>query len=211
MTEAESCLTARARPARFHIVVLRRDRDLVPDRKQGVARGDWIKGALIGFALALLVRLFVHWLLIFPLHMASSDMSPALPANQSTYFWHWFEHENLQRGDVVVLPHPDQPGLQLIRRIVALPGEQVQIHQGKLYIDNRPIEADWEQAAQSAQAAAGGHGAPIQGGAARRDFAGPVIVPDGQIYVLGDNRLRALDSRQLGPLPLASVSAVMWQ
>ncbi len=192
-------------------MVLRRDRDLVPNRKQGLARGDWIKGALIGFALALLVRLLVHWVLMFPLQIAGSDMSPALQSEESAYFWHWFDHDELERGDVVVLPHPKQPGLQLIRRIVALPGEQVQIHQGKLYIDNRPIEADWEQAAQSAQTAAGAHGAPVQGGAARRDFAGPVIVPDGQIYVLGDNRLRALDSRQLGPLPMASVSAVMWR
>ena len=47
-----------------------------------------------------------------------------------------------------------------------------------------------------------GRGAPVQGGAARRDFAGPVIVPDGQIYVLGDNSGDSLDSRYYGPVRL---------
>lgn len=188
--------------------MIRRDRDLVPDRKAGLGRSHWIKGALLGLALAFVIRLLVHALVLFPLRIASPDMEPTFPAGSSPYFLQIFNPSDLKRGDIVLLPHPNDPDLHLIRRIVGLPGEQIQIHSRRLYVDNKPLESDWER---SLTAALQYPGKPLHSGSVRRDFAGPVIVPDGQIFVLGDNRVRALDSRQLGPLPLASVQAVLWQ
>ncbi len=188
--------------------MIRRDRDLVPDRKAGANRSHWVQGALIGLALALLVRLAVHALLVFPLSITSPDMEPTYPAGSSPYFLQIFDPAELERGDVVLLPHPENPDQFMIRRIVGLPGEQVQIHARRLYVDNKPIEADWER---RLLAELKYPGAALRSGSVRRDFAGPVIVPDGQIYVLADNRPRGLDSRQLGPLPLDSVQAVLWK
>ncbi|MCR9144414.1 MAG: signal peptidase I [bacterium] len=188
--------------------MIRRDRDLVPNRKSGTDRSQWIQGALIALVVAFFVRLAVHALIVFPLSISSPDMEPTYPAGSSPYFLQIFDPAGLTRGDVVLLTHPEHPDQHMIRRIAALPGEQVQIHARRLFVNNKPLESEWERriAAELRYP-----GEPLHSGSLRRDFAGPVIVPDGQIYVLADNRVHALDSRQLGPLPLESVQAVLWK
>lgn len=192
--------------------MIRRDRDLVPDRKTGLSRSDWIKGALIALVLAFFVRLAVHGFLVFPLSIASPDMEPTFAAGDSPFFLKIFDPAKFKRGDVVLLRHPHNPDLRIVRRIIALPGEQVQIFERRVFVNNQPIDAAggaaWEkQIASSIRYP----GEPVRTGSVRRDFAGPIIVPEGQIFVLGDNRLRALDSRQLGPVPLTDVEALLWQ
>ena len=188
--------------------MIRRDRDLVPNRKSGPGRGDWLKGALIGLVLAFFVRLAVHAWFVFPLAIESADMRPTFEAGDSPYFLKWFDPADISRGDVVLLPHPENPDRYLVRRVVGLPGEQVQIHERRLFINNQPIELEWERTIQQA---AQYPGPPLNTGSQQRDQAGPVIVPEGQLFVLGDNRAEALDSRDLGPLPVASVEALWWQ
>ncbi|MEQ9365752.1 MAG: signal peptidase I, partial [Leptospirales bacterium] len=125
--------------------MIRRDRDLVPNRKAGTDRSHWVKGALAGLALAFLVRTAVHALIVFPLSISSPDMEPTYPPGSSPYFLQIFDPAELARGDVVLLTHPENPDRYMVRRIVALPGEQVQIHARRLYVDNKPLESDWER------------------------------------------------------------------
>ncbi len=89
-----------------------------------------------------------------------------------------------QRGDIIVFQDPTDPSTDLIKRIIALPGEKVEIIDGHVYINDRLLEEPYIQGEW--------HG--------NRPAA---IVPDGHYFVLGDNRDNSKDSRspQIGYVP----------
>ena len=95
-----------------------------------------------------------------------------------------------QRGEIVVIdvPHSDIP---LIKRVVGLPGESIEIRQSHLYIDSILLEEPYIAA-------------PYQ-----REF-GPVIVPEQHIFVMGDNRNGSNDSRSFGPVPFDHIEGRAW-
>jgi signal peptidase I len=94
------------------------------------------------------------------------------------------------RGDVVVLDSPED-GTVLLKRVVAVAGEVVEVKGGRLRIDGRQVAVDaaGEHLGSSAHAIALGGGGP--------DF-GPVRVPAGHALVLGDNRGNSRDGRTFG-------------
>jgi signal peptidase I len=80
------------------------------------------------------------------------------------------------RGDVIVFRAPDGSGREFIKRIIALPGETVALRAGTVSVDGQPLREPW---------------------APRLDASafGPYTVPDGAVFVLGDNRPFSNDSR----------------
>ena len=92
----------------------------------------------------------------------------------------------IARGDVVALRH-DEPTAQIfLKRVVALPGERVELSAGSLYVDGRRVEEPYVSFPDT------------------RSFA-PVTVPPHALYVLGDNRAESEDSRVWGPIPESDV------
>ncbi len=89
-----------------------------------------------------------------------------------------------QRGDIVVFRDPTNPSVDLIKRIIALPGEKVEIAGGKVYINDRLLEEPYVQGQWFGDRPA-------------------AIVPEGHYFVLGDNRDNSKDSRspQIGYVP----------
>jgi signal peptidase I len=95
----------------------------------------------------------------------------------------------LWRGDIVVFPHPILPELELVKRIIGLPGERVTIADGRITIDGAPLPEAW---------AVGPTTPP-----------GTWHVPEDAYFVLGDHRTRSTeDGRMIGPVP---VTAVRWR
>lgn len=97
-----------------------------------------------------------------------------------------------QRGDVIVFHAWHSAGDEdYIKRVVGLPGDVVEIHEGGVYINgSRYAEPYLDQSTQSS--------------------LGPTVVPDDTYFVLGDNRGNSSDSRLFGPLPVERIVGRAW-
>ncbi|MDH3682683.1 MAG: signal peptidase I [Acidimicrobiia bacterium] len=90
---------------------------------------------------------------------------------------------DIHRGDVVVFTRPDQePGeiRDLIKRVIGLPGETVEARDNSIYINGQRLHEPY-----------------LDEGIVTADF-GPTVVPEGEVFVMGDNRADSYDSRWFG-------------
>ncbi|MEO8522338.1 MAG: signal peptidase I [Acidobacteriota bacterium] len=99
------------------------------------------------------------------------------------------------RGDVVVFKYPDEPDRDFIKRVIGLPGETLELKSKKVYIDGRPLDEPYVHFLEPA------HEAQEITSFDVRERYGPVRVPEGQYFVMGDNRDNSQDSRYWGFLP----------
>jgi signal peptidase I len=119
----------------------------------------------------------------------------------------------VRRGDVVVFVDPNDRSRDYIKRVVALPGDVVEIRDDEVFVNGERL-----QNGDPASDVSGGRLleetnagrtyrvllAPWSDGHAPGTFA-PSRVPNGSCFVLGDNRRRSVDSRDVGPVPLADI------
>ena len=91
-----------------------------------------------------------------------------------------------QRGDVVVFRFPLNPSRDFVKRVMALPGETVEIRQGVVFINGEPQEEPYVTHAS-------------------KFIRAPVTLGPDEYYVLGDNRRASNDSRDWGPVPLENI------
>jgi signal peptidase I len=107
---------------------------------------------------------------------------------------------DIRRGDIVVFKYPDQPDRDLIKRVIGLPGESVELRNKKVYIDGKPIDEPYVHFLTPPSSDL----QEITSSDVRENF-GPVTVPVDQYFVMGDNRDNSEDSRYWGFLPRTNV------
>ncbi len=73
-----------------------------------------------------------------------------------------------------------------VKRVIGLPGDRLEFVMGRVYLNGELLQEDYIQEKMISD-------------------LDPVVVPDGYVYVLGDNRNHSMDSRQIGPIPLANI------
>jgi signal peptidase I len=121
-----------------------------------------------------------------------------------------------QRGDVVIFLYPDDRRLFFLKRIVALPGDTIEIRDNKILIDDHPLayknlaprpamNFDPGSSAQALEEDNNGRSYPILIDNAHPITMHRTVVPHGSCFVLGDNRSHSKDSRTFGPIPLVDV------
>lgn len=129
--------------------------------------------------------------------------------------WHLAEWSNPRRGEVVVFFSPAN-GMRLIKRVIGLPGDTVELQDNRLLLNGRAVDyTALDQATIDAIPAAQQprhefasehlveRRHPVMATPtlpAQRSF-GPITVPPGHYFMLGDNRDNSLDSRSFGPVP----------
>ncbi len=96
-----------------------------------------------------------------------------------------------QRGDVVVFEPPNRPDDDYVKRIIGLPGETVEVVNGQVIVNGEPLPEPF-------QPTRGTYSSP------------PQVVPEDQVYVLGDNRNNSNDSHTWGPLPIENIVGRAW-
>lgn len=91
-----------------------------------------------------------------------------------------------KRGDIVIFHYPPNPDIEpYIKRVVGLPGETVRVHDGRVYINEVPLNEPYV--------------------AANPNYEGTWVVPQDALFVLGDNRNKSSDSHSWGMVPLENV------
>ena len=93
-----------------------------------------------------------------------------------------------ERGDIVVFKPPAQSGTPYIKRVIGLPGETVEIHDGTVYIDGAPLDEEYLLGVSTSC----------------HTYCALTLAPD-SVFVMGDNRPNSSDSRDFGPIRVDSI------
>lgn len=156
-------------------------------------------------AVAILLALFVRTFIMQAYKIPSGSMIPTLlPGDyifvnrlaygiRMPYKGYLVRWGKVKRGDIVVFVFPEDRKKDFVKRVIALPGEEVKIKNKKIYINNVEIEDKWGIFSDSNYI-----------GYPRDDF-GPVKVPPDSVFVLGDNRDESNDSRYWGFVPIENI------
>ena len=131
-----------------------------------------------------------------PLHIATGSMAPTLVPGEHVLSWKLpLLTPDLSRGDVVAVDVGHGP--LNVKRVVGLGGDRVAIRDGALFVNGRVVHETYADPDRIDSV-----------------YFGPVKVPDGEIFVMGDDRRYSRDSRSYGPVPLdhvdARVSLIIW-
>ena len=160
---------------------------------------------------------FVRSFLYEPFRIPSGSMEPTLYAGDfiltSKYTYgvrlpvlrtKIIETGKVERGDVLVFRYPVNPALHYIKRVVAVPGDRMRVASGRLWINGaeQPLEfvekmGDFDVFLERL----GGRSHQVQFASDERlrvQLSGEVVIPEGQYFVMGDNRDNSQDSRFWG-------------
>lgn len=99
-----------------------------------------------------------------------------------------------ERGDIIVFDPPTKSDKPYIKRIIGLPGDEITFNEGNVYVNGVRLDEDYIQDKTRCS---------------RRDYC-DVIVPEGEVFVLGDHRSNSSDSRVFGPVPISNIIGKAW-
>jgi signal peptidase I len=138
----------------------------------------WLRDLLFAATASVLIITFLYQ----PVRVEGISMLPRL-VDQDRLFINKFVYrfEAINRGDVVVFHYPRNPQLSYIKRIIAIPGDRLEIDRGQVYVNGKALDEPY---------------VPEQ----YRDTRSydPIVIPKDEYFVLGDHRSIASDSREFG-------------
>ena len=103
--------------------------------------------------------------------------------------------KTIHRGDIIVFRYPKDVTETFLKRVTALGGDRLEIKNGVLYVNSQPVAEPYAV-----------HHAPIH---SPLESWGPTVVPEGKLFVMGDNRDNSSDSRDWGFVPMRNVIGVV--
>jgi len=147
---------------------------------QGGGWRSWSRDLVVAFAISVFFILFLYQ----PVRVEGTSMLPMLE-DQDRLFINKFAYRfgDIQRGDVVVFLYPHDHTKSYIKRVIALPGDDLLIDHGQVWVNGVAIKENY---------------VPLK---YEDDRSQPeMIVPKGDYFVMGDHRVISSDSRDFGPV-----------
>ncbi len=152
-----------------------------PEYLPGRSLGLWIRDMVVSLAVSVFIITFLYQ----PVKVEGTSMLPRLE-DQDRLFINKFAYrfEKIERGDVVVFYYPRDPQKSYIKRVIALPGDDLRIDAGRVYVNGAPLVERY---------------VPRQ----YRDDRSQqdMIIPPNNYFVMGDHRSISSDSRDFGTVP----------
>ena len=163
--------------------------EVTSEESEGIVflRRDWVITIVMALVAAFILRTFV----VQAYHVTSGSMVPTLEVSDRIVInkisYHVYDDPSF--GEIVVFTLPDvtQQDDQVVKRVVGVGGDIIESKAGSLYINGLAIQQPF-----------------LQDGVVTEDF-GPVEVPDGYVFLMGDNREESYDSRSYGPVPASTI------
>lgn len=183
-----------------------------PPYRKSTAR-EYFETIVISVILALFVRTFVVQAFKIPTGSMENNLliGDHLIVNKFVFgpdggsMRHLLPMRDMHRGDVVVFKYPEDPERDFIKRVIGLPGETLEVRDKRVYIDGRPINEPYVHFLEPPEAPSEGHEVTSFD---LRERYGPVKIPAGHVFVMGDNRDNSEDSRYWGFLPRQNVKGL---
>lgn len=142
-------------------------------------KDSWLSVILL--SILLVITLFVTNFVARPVIVHESSMEDNLFEGNILLLYMW-QYEP-KHGDIVVVDEGNSEGKRLIKRLIGLGGDQIKIVDGTVYLNGEKLEEPYISESN-------------------QDFSVnlELTIPEGQVYVMGDNRRVSLDSRSIGPI-----------
>ena len=155
-------------------------------KKKGGGVIEYLVILVVSFAL---VFGFVRPFVVEEFWIPSGSMIPTLEINDRVLVNKFiYRFTEPARGDIVVFESVDTPNTDLIKRVVALPGDRVAVRSGRLIVNGEPQKEPYTNKKFP-----------------DTSFFAPTTIPKNHVFVMGDNRANSSDSRVFGPLPKKNI------
>jgi signal peptidase I len=152
---------------------------------------------------AIVIALFVRLVLVQAYHIPSASMVPTLETGDRVVVNRLsYQFGEIERGQVVVFSKPQGTDGEndLIKRVIGLPGETIRFVDNQVYINGLRVEEPYLAEPDSTRPRL-----TIPGCAQVTPASDTCVIPEGHIFMMGDNRLGSSDSRVFGPIEIDSV------
>jgi signal peptidase I len=159
--------------------------------KQGGGLLEYVLILLVSFAL---VFGFVRPFVVEAFWIPSESMVPTLLVGDRVLVNKFiYRFKGPERGEIVVFESVESSEEDLIKRVVGVPGDEVAVRRGRLYLNGEPRKEPYVVED------------PCRRNLPKTCAFGPTTVPEGHVFVMGDNRANSRDSRFFGPLPEGNI------
>ncbi|MFO7919012.1 MAG: signal peptidase I [Anaerolineae bacterium] len=153
---------------------------------------SWLRELVESVLPALIIVLVVNVFLAQATRVEGQSMEPNLHDNQRLIIEKvTYRFRAPERGDIVVLRPPQKSSEPLIKRVVGLPGERLEIHDGRVYVDDELVDEPYLNQ-------------PTVG------TLDPILIPEEHVFVMGDNRRASNDSRAFGVVAFDDIIGRAW-
>jgi signal peptidase I len=178
-----------------------------PRYRKSTAR-EYFESLCVAVILALFLRTFIVQAFKIPTGSMENNLligdhllvnkfvfAPTLSAVEGTLL----PIDPIRRGDILVFKYPEEPERDFIKRTIGLPGETIELKNKKVYVDGKPLDEPYVHFLFPPDDSKPGD-ADFTDFDVRRNY-GPVTVPEGHYFMMGDNRDNSQDSRYWGFMP----------
>lgn len=194
---------------------------------------EYLESLVIAVLLAVIIRIFV----LSAYKIPTASMLPTLRVGDFIFAYKipfgaeipfiskkWSTGRLPKYGDLLVFKHPKDKGMSYVKRAVALPGDKIEIKKGRIILNDKPVEytsipSDKYQGLpnvdeyQFFKEKLGQGGTIMTSKKEMEEDFGPLVVPPGEVFMLGDNRFSSDDSRYWGTVPVELIEGevlIIW-